>query len=311
VVLLPLAHGLAVLQVAIQLAVVVWARPAPELRRWLGGAAVASGSLVVALLVVGISEVGDWVPPLDAATVSTYGRELVHLSPPITVLLLVVAALGARTTWRGPAATPAERFERVALLAWGPAASLSLLLLSTVRPSLMSRYAMASVLGTAGLWAVAAAQDRDRLPPSFAAVGLTVLLLVGQVPTGPPEREWSEAVAVVADGRPVGAPILFATPLVRMPFEAAWVDAGEPPAEVLGDGAPLGRFDRFGDASGVDALIDDLDGRPSLWIVDQGLSTSRSRLTDLLEDPRVADRYRVAERHDIDDGLQVFLLERR
>jgi hypothetical protein len=313
VLLLPLAHGLAALQVIAQVAAVLVARP--DRRTWLRHtvAAAVSGGVVLVLLVAGIEGVGDWLDPLSPATASAFLCEVVHPVRAIAVLLVALAAWGAVAARRDHlGATPADRFRRVALLLWGPGAVALVLALSAVRPSHLGRYSVSAALGLAGLAAVGLVRlPRVRRSTRLAAVGVVVVLVVlGQaaIDVARPQP-WTDTAALVAAEAADGDLLAFTDPEVRLPFEVAWVARGATPEVVLAEpGTALGTLDRYPRIPTAAETAAALPAGARLWLVDQDLPHATNRRSDPLDDPAFAARVRVVDTWSIAPSIQVRLL---
>lgn len=310
--LLPLAHGLAALQVAAQVAAVALARP--DRRTWLRhcSAAIASAAVVLALLASGIEGVGDWLDPLSWRTASALVGEVVHPVSAVAVALFGLTAWGAVALRRDhPGSTPGDRFRRVALLLWGPGAVALVLALSAVRPSHLGRYSLSAGLGFAGLVAVGLVRLPLPARPHRAAVAaVLVLVLTGQAVIDVPRRQvWTETAALVATQARPGDLLAFTDPEVRLPFEVAWQSRGDGPAVQLAEpGRPLGTLDRYPRIPTASVTAAALPPGARLWLVDEDLPHATNRRHDPLDDPSFAARVRVVERWTL-GSVEVRLLE--
>ncbi|QXC61578.1 hypothetical protein KSP35_01640 [Aquihabitans sp. G128] len=188
-VLLPLAHGLAVVQVAALAVAVAWARPPARRAGPLLLACAASLGVGLALYVAGGKDVGVSLAPFGARAALGFVRALVNPSLKLAPTLALLTAWGAWRCVRGPAATSAQRFRQVALVLWGPVAAVAVLGVNLFRPAQQAQYAMGSalalpallVVGVAGLGRPARAPVH-RMPPILgAALLLTVLAVVQPV----------------------------------------------------------------------------------------------------------------------------------
>lgn len=320
-VLLPLAHGLAVLQFAGQLAFLALA---PDRRRWLERVRLVSIGVVAisAILIVGgAKDIASWIPPLSIGQLGELGRALTGGgSGTATMLLgLALAGVGAATCIgrARQADDPHDRHLALLPICWGLVPVLALVAISIARPYLLPRYVVASAPGIALLWTVAA------LPPTggsaarraLGLVAIAVLVVSAQVSLHrEPGDDWSGAAeAIAADVRP-GDALVLPNPSVRSAFEAAWL-AQAPPAELrsLSPVEPLAevrRFYRILDPATLADQVADADA-DRVWVVDQSAVGFDDALGALLDDPAIDDAFRVAGRTDLEGGVAVVLLERR
>jgi mannosyltransferase len=248
---LPLAHGLALLQVIPQLALLLVARA--DRGTWVRvGRGLALGGVITAgLVAVGGNDVGNWVGPLSADQVSTvvqlFTSPRVVFAAPILVLLGI--GIATRTRTAQAASSGVEQARALLPVAWALGPILLLIGLSVVRPSLVPRYVTASALPVAlllalGTDAVGRTRPTLRLPVAGAVVAM---LALGHVDI---HRQPTSAVVpvvedVAADVRP-GDTVLFAGDETRPSFEALWRDVDPAATPEPAPGArPLGRVQRF------------------------------------------------------------------
>lgn len=310
--LLPLAHGLAVLQLLAQPAALLVGRA--DRRAWRGllpgtGAAVA---VTAGLAAVGASEVGDWVVPLSTDQVRTLATALTADAPVLAVLLLAVAGVGgAVAAGRVRDAAPGLDRVRAAMpLAWAVLPPLALVAVSVVRPSLVPRYVAASAPGVALLLALACPriEARLRLGLPLATAVVVAALLAGQVAfhTTPPAVDWRAAARTVATRSEPGDELLLAESAIRPVFEAAWRDVPEAPALPVANGArPLGRVLRVDPRLSDEASWAAAADAPRLWLVGEvGTAALAGALAALATDGR---HHRVAT-WDVEAGVAVHLL---
>ncbi|HEX2575194.1 MAG TPA: hypothetical protein VHK88_02525, partial [Aquihabitans sp.] len=311
--LLPFAHGVAIIQVASQVLTIACVRPG---RRVVVRAAIGLGLSLAAMLVLwssGISAEGTFVGPTTWGTVDLFVQNFV--SPyPVLALGLAVALVAA--TWRSVrsaalAPTPAERFGEIMFLFWGLGSLAMVFVASEVRPVAVARYAMASAIGLAGLLAAGLRQrDGTGLRPVLGGVVLVLLLPSALVGGQTGSATWSAAAeAVTADVRPDDA---FAFPGhdARLPFEAAWRDAeGGAEHRVVGSTRPIGSLQRYA-STATDAELADALSRaaaPRVWLVGQPRARTDPLDTFLTVLP---EGYDVAERWSFPSDVQVVLLVR-
>lgn len=313
-ILLPLTHGLALLQVLAQpVALLVgragrptWGRAVP------GVAAPVVGSL--GLAAVGATDVGSWVAPLDRSQVVANVRAFTSQHPVSATALLVVLAIGiAASVARSRSAAPgADRVRAVLPVAWAVVPPLALVLLSTVRPSLVPRYVVGSAPAVALLLALGCREIDRRLARTlpFGAALVVALLAVGQVSfhIADPAVDWRSAARTVAvEARP-DDPVLLAESATRPVFEAAWREVPDPvPLPVVNGDRPLGRVLRVDPRLADDEAWAAARDLPRVWLVGQtgggALDGARATLIEQGE-------HRVAGTWNVDEGVTVHLLVR-
>ncbi|HEX7131077.1 MAG TPA: hypothetical protein VF228_00795 [Iamia sp.] len=292
-VVLPLAQGLAVLQLAAQAAALLAGRA--DRRTWRAIAPGLAASLAVtgALTAVGTGEAGTWIAPVDGTQLRTLAESLTSEVPIFLVLLAGLAVVGAvlcaRRTRDGD--DEVARIRAAAPVAWAvvpPALLLAISLLG--RPTLVPRYVMASAAGVAVLWAVAVrALDGRRGAARAPLVGVAVvaLLVVGQVrlhdTTG---DDWRLTARALAAEPKDGDVILLATSEIRPPFEAAWVELDSAPImTVVNSPRPLGRVLRIEEVGLSDAeAVDAAQARHRVWVVGEERDPLRADAVDELID---------------------------
>lgn len=291
--LLPLAHGLAIIQVGAMAVAVTWSRPPIESAKRLMAGFVASGLVITTLLVIGASEVGNWIADLSIGTTVRFLTDLTHPIVPIAALLLGLATLGARYLMSSAAGDPLSRFRQVALILWGPGAALGLIVLSAARPSLLGRYALASALGMVALASIAIV----KMDWPTRTIGLLVAaaMLFSQIGTDWRVPTWTTVVAKINHAAEPGDAIAFGAPDARIPFEAAWTRSPDAPRlELVGPGLPLGAYDRFAD-SDAESMIQAMMRFERVWIVDQRYAHQPSRYRAMVTDPRIVERFTIVD----------------
>lgn len=305
----PFVHGLGVIQVAAQLGAVIWVRPGSGvLRKVLLGAALSSVAAGV-LLVVGINDVAQWVPPLTAEAAIDFATSMIHPDALLAVVLLLVIAVGVGRLLRLPRSTPVERFRFMTLLAWGPGTTAMLLCLSVLRPAQITRYGLPAAFAFAGLVALGISALNEKLR-WYAACSLVALIAATTVTTvhRMNNEPWDQTISAMAANAEPGDQVVFGTPVSRITFEAAWVHGDGPPLNVVGPGLDLGRFDRFGDTATVDEIEASINGGVRLWLVDQPRRSQASRGPDLI-DSLTSSGWRVVDRWEPGSAITIVLLE--
>lgn len=319
-VVLPLAHGLTVLQLLPQVAVVLLGPPSRTARVGVLRGVAAASATTGLLLALGAGSVGDWVSPLGGEQAGFLVERFTSTAwLPLAVVLSAVVLAGAAVAGRAALRAPDEVVRARALvpLAWGLAPIVLLAALSVVRPSFIPRYAVGSAPGIALLVVVAlrAAGRRHRVLGGAAFVAVVAVLLVGRVDAGRASEDgWRMAARVVADRAEPGDTVLLGTePTTRPAFEAAWrdVDPGAPVALVPSD-RPLGRVRRFEpDATPTDDRWAEARAADRLWVVGDRRRLELDRLPWLVDGwaGRPATHREVARWDGPDAGVVVVLLE--
>lgn len=326
-VLAPLAHGLAVLQLVAQVAVLALGADRQEWFQRLKGAAVLVVAVVGVLFVAGASDVASWIPPLSRDQAGTYLEALTAPGPLPSLVLLIALGLGVHVAverWR-TAGTDRDRQLALLPVAWGLIPPVLLLALSVLRPYLLARYVVASAPGLAALLAMAilGSHPGRRRPIGQAAIAVpvAVALLWGQLQLHRDAGDdWRGATAVVlADVEP-GDALVLPNPSVRSAFDAAWAARDVELDGTRGAGLvafspvePVGQVRRFYRVRDPRRLPSDMaeSSVDRFWVVDQDGAGFDDTLTPFLADPDVRDHFEAVGRHELDGGVQVVLLTRR
>lgn len=318
-VVLPFGHGLAVLSLVPQLAVVAVARPGRAVVAR-AGRGVGAALALTGLLALGASDgVGEWVAPLSWEEVGFTIERFLHSHALVAGALLVVvlggAVVGAVDAVRAP--TAVDRARALVPALWGLAPIVLLALLSAVRPSFVPRYAVGAAPGLAVLLAVAVARVTAWRRVAGAVLAAAVLAaLVGGIvdlQTRPLDGWRLAARRVAADARPGDTVLLSREATTRPPFEAAWRDV-DPAAEVLllPSDRPLGRVLRFEpDETDNDVRWNEARSAERLWVVGDTRRLELDRLPSLVDGSagRPPSHREVGRWTDSVGGVTVVLLE--
>ncbi len=322
-VVLPLLHGLSVLQLLPQLVLLGLARVdrATWLRALRGiGLAVA---LTGILARTASDEVGDWVDPVSLESIGfnleRFLSRWVLVCAGLGLLVLVGVAVAVLASRR--AVTAVDRARALLPVLWGVAPLVLLVAVSLARPSLVPRYAVGCVPGVALLMAAAVERTgRSRFPApaarAVAAVVVAVALAAGHIHlhTRPLDGWTVAARRIAAEARPGDTILLSREPTTRPPFEAAWRDV-DPVADPvqLPAARPLGEVLRF--------EPDDTDGTERwnqaraagrIWVVADAVRQELDRLSSLTVDGvagRPASHREVARWRAPRSSIYVVLLE--
>ncbi|HEV7761924.1 MAG TPA: hypothetical protein VGO78_23110 [Acidimicrobiales bacterium] len=326
--LAPLAHGLAALHFASQVAVLGLA---PDRRRWWRRCVPVAAALAVegvVLFSLGAGEVANWIAPLNRRQVSALLRMLVGKDTRLAVigaLVVVAVVLATADAWRQRRRRSARSDDRASTEAWlglVPVfwmAGVPLLIvgLSLFRPYAEPRYVIGAVPGVA--LALAGLLARVR-PAAFAAAAwvAVALVLVTDQPhiTRRGSEDWPALVdQVAADGH--DGDRLLMPAMLRSPFDYAWGEhdgpAVDPAVVPLSPTDAVGGVKRFYDVApgGVWAQLRavPVDGA-AVWYVDRDIKR-RDDVDALVADPEVARRYRVTGRWEFTGELYLVRFEPR
>ena len=319
-VLCVLTHGLGILQLGAQVAVLL---TLPQGTAWLRRAmpvVIASGVAMAAMILPGAVVAPQWVQPLSwsqagallqAATGPTMAAKVA-----LSGLALAGAALGL-VRWRRHGRS-LEGSLALVPVAWGLVPAIGLAAMSVADPVLVPRYVIGSVPGVALLIAT----SLDAIGPAAVRRGATALVLAllvaGQVSwhTEPYDDFRSVARHIEAEARP-GDGLFLPNPLVRPQLDYQWLDGDHAPEGLIPMVPldPIGSLPRFYEVPDVtDAELGDLlvaTDVQRVWTLDQDAHLLHAKVPTYLADPTFAATFRVAERTTYDGGLTLYLLVRR
>lgn len=294
--LAPLAHGLSVLHFVAQGAAMAIA---PGGRRWLRGMGVVAVCLAVELTgmaALGVSEVGDWVDPLNLGQIRAIKRLLLGHGGTGTVL----GVLAAVATWRVLSAywrtRSLETWRRVVPAFWALGPPALLVAISLIRPYAASRYVFAAIPGFVLLIADLVTRLRPLWGKILASSAIALLLLndQGKVTTVGLE-DWSGLTACIRANAVDGDRFMTARSH-RPPIDYYWSRSAssatvEPvvPPDPLGD---VKRLYRPPPAEIKDILLTDTSS--SVWYIER-LPTGRAFVAAYAFDPNIADRYEMTD----------------
>ncbi|HEV7722937.1 MAG TPA: hypothetical protein VGO60_16720 [Iamia sp.] len=312
----PFAHGLVALQVLPQLVVAATARPDGATRRALVRSAVATAASTLLLLVVGASDVGDWVTPLSIAQVRNLAATLTSADPSLSLVLLAVLLWGAVAA--GRSAVPLAGRDRARALVpvmWAVVPVVGLIAVSAARPSMVPRYVVGSVPGVALVLAVGIfdlAHRHRRAGQVLGAVCVAILLMGTLDAHRQPEDGWTMARDAVAETARPGDALLFGTDEARPAFEAAWRDVDEAPTLRVVGGRALGEVRRFeDDGLPAPAVRDAAAEEHRVIVVANGaLLDDQESIAALVHPPDGRAPFHITERWEHPDGIVVAVVER-
>lgn len=320
------AHGMFPLQIAAITVAVALLPDRRDLVPALVPTLIATGTTVFCLALIGATDIANWVPDLSASQVGDLTLELLAFAPLAAVVMGLLATMGALTLVRRPAADSFQRWQNLAPVLWAFMPPLALVSLSVVRPYLVPRYVVASTPALMFLAAVGAVAVARRLSGPTSAplarrratvvgVALVVLgsVLAGQV--GVHQRQgdnWRAAAKRVGASARPGDAIVFPTPPLRIPFEAAWrevVPAALPTP--VGETRPLGQVRRFDDQAGPGAVDAVLTAAARIWVLHKTMAgAGDAPLEAFLSLDAVQARFRVVERWTVEGNVEVLLYQR-
>jgi mannosyltransferase len=299
VALAPLAHGLAALQLPVQLALLALR---PDRRAWLRRSVpvvLAWAGVGAGLMALGAGEVADWIGPLELADLVRAHRMLVGrgaISLVVAALVLVGTASSVAAFVR--ASDRARSWERLAVVGWAWGVPLLVLAISLVRPYQEARYLVTSLPGVALV--VALGLERvPRAPRALRplALGMVAAVLLSMQPavTSSYGEDWPGVVELIAAEAAPGDGLVI-RPLLRAPFDHALDELDldptlDPVAPPDAFGPPKRFYVDTGDELRPAILAAD---RSTLWVVSRGTDARRA-MEALRDDPAVTDRYEIAE----------------
>jgi hypothetical protein len=318
--LAPLAHGLAALHFASQVAVLGLT---PDRRRWWRRCVPVAAALAVegvVLFSLGAGEVANWIAPLNRHQVSALLRMLVGKDARLLVIgtLLVVAVVLAVVDARRPRRRrTTEAWLGLVPVFWMAGVPLLIVGLSLFRPYAEPRYVIGAVPGVALVLAGLLARVRPAALAAAAWVAVALVLVTDQPRiTRRGSEDWPALVDQVAAGGQDGDRVLMPA-MLRAPFDYAWNEhdpAAEPSVVALSPTDPVGEeVRRFYDVApgGVRAQLRaaPVEGA-AVWYVDRDVKR-RDDVDALVADPEVARHYRVAGRWEFTGELYLVRFEPR
>jgi hypothetical protein len=295
-VLVPLAHGLATLNLGAQLAALAIA---PDDRRQLlrrASVIVPVVALELAgLFLLGAADIGDWVPPLSWGQVRGMKQLMVGFGPAGVVLTGLVALAVVTAAHRFVRERSQDAWIQLLPAFWALGPPIMVVLLSLVRPYAAARYVFPSIPGYFLLLACLLVRLGSTKRVALASLALVPLLVVDHrhVTTDGIE-DWSELTACIAANSIDGDRVVTAT-AHRPALDYYWPDHPElSGVEPLAPPEPLGRVRRL-----YESLIETRpefravlleDTTTSIWYVERG-GGGRLSVVGLAFDPEVTARY--------------------
>jgi hypothetical protein len=337
--LAPLAHGLAALHFASQLAVLGLL---PNRRRWWRACLPVAAALaveMVGLFAIGAGEVANWIAPLSIGQVGNILRVLLGEETRLALIGVPVAVaivLAAADAWRGRStldppggnvqrdsdppgpAPPSAGWLALVPVFWLAGVPLLIIAISVVRPYAEPRYVIGAVPGVALALAGLLARIRPGALAAAAWVVVALVLVTDQpriTPTG--SEDWPSLVGrITADGH--DGDRLLMPAMLRAPFDYAWAEdpAGVGDRPDLVPLSPTDGFDevkRFYDPApgGMRAQLRTAPANgAAVWYVDRDIK----RLDDvraLIADPEVTRYYQVAGQWQLSGELYLVRFEPR
>jgi len=295
--LTPLAHGLATLNLIVQLGALA-TMPGDRraaLRRALTVAPVVAVELA-AMFLLGAADVGDWVPPLGMWQVHNFKQLFLGFRPTgFAVGALLVVAI-ADVVVRYLRERSREAWMQLLPVFWALGPALIVLLMSVARPYAAARYVFPSL---PALYLLIAGLLVRYLVPTWrlalAALLVVPLLVVDQKHVTTDGLEgWSELTACIAANAQPGDRLLTAESH-RSALDYYWLDhPGLAKVAPLSPPEPLGQVRRLyeGTTPDYDALLAAFfaDTSHSIWFMDR-LPEGRLGIVGLAFDSEVAARY--------------------
>jgi hypothetical protein len=301
--LAPLAHGLAALNYVVQvgaLAVV------PGDRRTLARRALLVAPVLAvelaAMFLLGVGEVGEWVPPLGMWQVRTFKQLLLGFEVAGTVLGVLVAVAVIDVVRRFARERSRDAWLHLVPLFWALGPTVLVALISLVRPYAVARYVFPSLPGVfllvAGLLVRHVATTRRVVVAALLLV--PVLLLDQPRVTDTGIEDWPALTACIAANSAPGDRVVTAA-AHRSALDYYWSASEHPELaalEPLVPPAPLGEVRRLYEprVQSFDELMEVLieDPSSSVWYVER-LTKGHLGVIRLALDEQVQARYDLVE----------------
>lgn len=275
-VLLPLAHGLATLNLVAQIAALAIAPH--DRRRLLRRASVIVPVVafeLAALFLLGAAEVGDWVPPLSWGQLRGVKQLMVGFDLAGVVLTGLVAWAVAAAVRRFLRERTQEAWLQLLPAFWALGPLTMVVMMSLVRPYVADRYVFPSIPGYFLLIAGLLVRLGSTKRVALASLALAPLLLVDhRHVTTVGVEDWSELTACIAANSVDGDRVVTAV-AHRPPLDYYWPEHPElAGVEPLAPPEPLGQVRRL-----YDSLIETRpafrstlleDTTRSIWYVERG-----------------------------------------
>jgi hypothetical protein len=309
--LAPLAHGLAVLHFPVQAAALVLA-PLP--RRWVrifAGVGVGLAIQLGGLALLGASDIGDWVDPLNLNQV----RNMAWLmsGPGITGELLFLgmatAAFQAVRTYLGT--KDADTWVRLVPVFWALGAPALVLAISVVRPYAASRYIFAALPGFILLLAALLASLSSRRVVAIGVTAVVAAMLVSdqwRVTTNGIE-DWEGMTACMVANAVEGDRLMTGA-AHRSPIDYYWPEDGpEVPIEPLYPPDQLGPVKRLYETT--EPSLKELllaDTSEPVWHVARG-QFGEAIIASFAFDEEISSHYVLADAMSFKGGISLVRLD--
>jgi hypothetical protein len=300
--LAPLAHGMAALHFASQMACLALAPNRRRRLRTCGPLALALLLEQAVLFALGAGEVASWIQPLNEDQIHRMVRLLLGqgLSQWIVGGLALVAAVWAVAQFRR--SRRLESWLQLIPVFWLLGAPLLIIAISVARPYAESRYVLGAVPGAALLVGAALARIRPNALAAAAWLVVAVVIIQDQSlirSTG--HENWPRLVDQIASQAHDGDRLLTPAKL-RPPFDFAWAednDPGRPNLVALSPTDRVGDVKRFYDTRPGGLRTQLLaDTTTTVWYVDRA-DERLDAVNALLTDPEVVQAYQAS-------GPQIF-----
>jgi hypothetical protein len=311
--LAPLAHGLSVLHLAVQLTALL---AAPHGRRWLRRMVpvlVALGVELLALAALGAGDVGDWVAPLAFSQIVGLGQLMLGFGVTGMALTALTAVAGVDTLRRFRQERTVEAWGRLVPVFWAFGPLIVLVTISLVRPYAAPRYVFSALPGFFLLMAVLVARLRSVRVLTAAALLIAVLLLAdqGRVTTMDLEN-WEGMTACIAANAVDGDRVLV-TPVHRPPVDYYWPRVTDEDTPDVTSISP----DRLGDVKRIyepwndvrEILLADSGSGP-IWYAERS-HAGRIGIAGLAFDDEIRDRYDMTRAWYFEGSLTLVRLDPR
>ena len=311
--LAPLAHGLSVLHLAVQIAALL---VAPDGRRWLRRmvpVVVALGVEMVALAALGAGDVGDWVAPLSFSQIVGLGQLMLGFGVSGMLLTALTAAAGVDALRRFRGERTVEAWARLVPVFWAFGPIILLVTISLVRPYAAPRYVFSALPGFFLLMAVLVARLRSVRVLAAAALLIAVLLVGDQGRATSMDLEnWEGMTACIAANAVDGDRVLV-TAVHRPPIDYYWprvTDDDTPQVSSISPD-PLGEVKRIYEPwnDPREILLTD-SGSGSVWYAERS-HTGRVVMAGVALSDEIQERYEMTPAWYFEGELTLVRLDPR
>jgi hypothetical protein len=308
--LAPLAHGLAVLHFVAQVGALAFA-PVP--RVWVRRVVAVAVGLAVelgGLALLGASDVGDWVDPLNIRQVRSMAALMSGFGVTGGVLLLGATVAAVQAVRAYMRTQNVENWVRLVPIFWAVGAPTMVIAISLVRPYAAGRYIFAALPGFILLMAALVASLSSRRAALIGAGLVAALLVSDQVKVTTVQIEnWEGMTACLAANAVDGDRVMTAA-AHRSALDYYWPkDEAAPPLEPLYPTDSLGEVRRLyamSDLGAKQLLLTDTS--QPVWYIERG-AFGEGVVASFSFDEEISSRYVVTDGWEFRGGLLLVRLD--